>query len=109
MGCTPCDEYSSQERSEAAQKKLEQFVSSYFAARDEGILRKGMWPYAGAIVSGPGAANCQVGGSLKSIGIICIYVFYFLLSIYLSIYVSIYISMYVSIFLSFYLSIYVCV
>lgn len=36
-----------QEPSEAAEKKLEQFVSGYFAARDEGILRKGMWPYAG--------------------------------------------------------------
>lgn len=30
-----------------AEQKLEQFVSGYFAARDEGILRKGMWPYAG--------------------------------------------------------------
>ena len=44
MGCTS----SSQEPSEAAEKNLEQFVSGYFAARDEGILRKGMWPYAGA-------------------------------------------------------------
>jgi len=31
----------------AAPGKLEQFVSGYFAARDEGIHRKGMWPYAG--------------------------------------------------------------
>ena len=61
VGCTS----SSQEPSEAAEKNLEQFVSGYFAARDEGILRKGMWPYAGAIFCG----SCQVGWSLISIEI----------------------------------------
>ncbi|OLQ12480.1 hypothetical protein AK812_SmicGene3582 [Symbiodinium microadriaticum] len=29
------------------QGKLEQFVLGFFSARDEGIHRKGMWPYAG--------------------------------------------------------------
>eukprot|EP00439_Symbiodinium_sp_Y106_P061857 s1003_g9.t1 len=35
------------EASRPSQGKLEQFVLGFFSARDEGIHRKGMWPYAG--------------------------------------------------------------
>lgn len=35
------------ESSRPSQGKLEQFVLGFFSARDEGIHRKGMWPYAG--------------------------------------------------------------
>ncbi|CAK9074755.1 unnamed protein product [Durusdinium trenchii] len=46
------------------ESKLEQWVSGYYAARDAGILKKGMWPYAGVctlhwlfVSEGPPAAK----------------------------------------------------
>ena len=48
----------------AAHGKLEQFVSGYFAARDKGIHRKGMWPYAGLIVLVGSRKRSEENGSV---------------------------------------------